>query len=49
MYVDTVEKPEVYQSRLQKIFPRLKMVVESKADATYPIVGAASIVRVANN
>jgi len=44
VYVDTVGKPEIYQDKLQKIFPRLLIKVESKADATYPIVGAASIV-----
>jgi len=44
VYVDTVGKPEVYQEKLLKIFPRLTIKVESKADATYPIVGAASIV-----
>ena len=42
--MDTVGKAEIYQDKLQRIFPRIKIVVESKADATYPIVGAASIV-----
>lgn len=41
--MDTVGKAEVYQAHLSSIFPNLKIVVESKADATYPIVSAASI------
>jgi len=44
VYVDTVGKAETYQEKLQNLFPRLHISVESKADATYPIVGAASIV-----
>ena len=42
--MDTVGKAEKYQDKLLSIFPRLTIKVESKADATYPIVGAASIV-----
>ena len=44
VYVDTVGKAEFYEEKLSKEFPRLRIKVESKADATYPIVGAASIV-----
>lgn len=45
VYVDTVGKPEFYQDKLEKEFPRIQKIrVESKADATFPIVGAASIV-----
>lgn len=43
MFVDTVGKAEWYQEKLQKLFPNLKIVVESKADFKYPIVSAASI------
>lgn len=43
IYVDTVGKPESYQTRLKGIFPGVKIVVAKKADATYPIVSAASI------
>ncbi|XP_071640755.1 ribonuclease H2 subunit A [Temnothorax longispinosus] len=43
IYVDTVGKPESYQARLEGVFPGVKIVVAKKADATYPIVSAASI------
>ena len=43
LYVDTVGDPERYQAKLAETFPMLRVVVEKKADATYPIVSAASI------
>ncbi|XP_039283157.1 ribonuclease H2 subunit A [Nilaparvata lugens] len=43
VYLDTVGPPEKYQEKLSLIFPQLKVTVAKKADATYPVVGAASI------
>ena len=36
IYVDTVGPPEKYQSKLQDIFPSLKVTVAKKADSLYP-------------
>ena len=38
LYVDTVGDAERYQAKLADLFPMLKVIVEKKADATYPIV-----------
>lgn len=46
IYVDTVGEPGAYVRLLQSYFPRhphIKWTVTRKADAIYPIVGAASI------
>ncbi|CAH8537130.1 unnamed protein product [Dicrocoelium dendriticum] len=43
VFVDTVGKAEHYQAKLQVLFPTLKVCVETKADDTYPIVSAASV------
>ncbi|KAF1814640.1 ribonuclease H-like protein [Eremomyces bilateralis CBS 781.70] len=44
IFVDTIGKPEVYQKNLERIFPAARISVEKKADVTYPVVGAASVV-----
>lgn len=46
IYVDTVGEPGAYTRLLKSYFPKhnhIKWTVTRKADATYPIVGAASI------
>lgn len=43
IYVDTIGKAEVYQARLQRIFPSTKITVASKADSLYACVSAASV------
>ncbi|QPB44391.1 ribonuclease HII [Medusavirus stheno T3] len=45
LYVDTVGDDVKYQAMLARRFPKIDSItVESKADATYPIVSVASIV-----
>lgn len=47
VYLDTVGKPEYYQSRLDSRFneySKLNFTVSEKADAKFPVVSAASIV-----
>ena len=46
IFVDTVGEPTAYAAKLKRHFPRyghIEWKVARKADATYPIVGAASI------
>lgn len=44
IYVDTIGAPVVYQKKLERIFPTVKITVEKKADSLYPCVSAASVV-----
>lgn len=44
IYIDTIGKPEVYQSKLERLFPGISITVAKKADSLYPVVSAASVV-----
>lgn len=45
LYIDTVGDAVRYKQRLHELFPQIdRIIVESKADSTYKIVSAASIV-----
>lgn len=44
IYIDTIGNPSVYQKKLERIFPTIKITVEKKADSLYPCVSAASVV-----
>jgi ribonuclease H2 subunit A len=42
-YIDTVGHPQAYQRKLEREFPGIDFVVESKADAKYAPCSAASV------
>ncbi|KAL9620121.1 MAG: hypothetical protein Q9160_005327 [Pyrenula sp. 1 TL-2023] len=44
LYVDPVGRSDSHQSRLERVFPSLKITVKPKADSLYPVVSAASVV-----
>ena len=43
-YIDTLGDPKAHRERLARRFPGIAFTVETKADAKYPIVSAASVV-----
>lgn len=43
IYIDTIGKPELYQRKLERIFPNQSITVAKKADSLYPCVSAASV------
>ena len=43
IYIDTIGKPEIYQRKLERIFPTTMITVAKKADSLYPCVSAASV------
>lgn len=43
IYIDTIGKPEIYQKKLERIWPTISITVAKKADSLYPVVSAASI------
>lgn len=43
IYIDTIGKPEVYQKKLERIWPTISITVAKKADSLYPVVSAASV------
>ena len=43
IYIDTIGPPQVYQKKLERIFPTTKITVAKKADSLYPCVSAASV------
>ena len=43
IYIDTIGSPQIYQNKLERIFPTTKITVAKKADSLYPCVSAASV------
>ncbi|OAG10830.1 ribonuclease H-like protein [Paraphaeosphaeria sporulosa] len=43
IYIDTIGRPEVYQKKLEMIWPTVRITVAKKADSLYPVVSAASV------
>jgi len=43
IYVDTIGSPDIYQRKLERIFPTVRITVAKKADALFPCVSAASV------
>lgn len=43
IYIDTIGKPEIYQKKLERIWPTIQITVATKADSLYPVVSAASV------
>ena len=43
IYIDTIGSPQVYQKKLERIFPTTSITVAKKADSLYPCVSAASV------
>ncbi|KAI2625463.1 ribonuclease H2 subunit A [Xylaria nigripes] len=43
IYVDTIGQPAVYQKRLERVFPNVRITVAKKADSLFPCVSAASV------
>ncbi|OAL01956.1 hypothetical protein IQ06DRAFT_219605 [Phaeosphaeriaceae sp. SRC1lsM3a] len=43
IYIDTIGKPEIYQRKLERIWPTINITVAKKADSLYPVVSAASV------
>ncbi|KAF2878442.1 ribonuclease HI large subunit [Massariosphaeria phaeospora] len=43
IYIDTIGRPETYQTKLERIWPTVRITVAKKADSLYPVVSAASI------
>ena len=43
IYIDTIGSPQIYQKKLERIFPTTAITVAKKADSLYPCVSAASV------